>query len=144
MCYLSVMLWIASCTCSSTFKLHLYNLFFMSVLNNFNFNGSSRICRSFDFVFSIFGVILEKFVTPVWNVLLNAVKEGNITLNVYNIPINFGLFNDLEKPFAIEPPDPRSVSNILNVSHKRAYFSYTPSTDACKLSHLVLTAFFIS
>ena len=64
----------------------------------------------------------------------NAVKEGNRgkegTLNVYNVPINFGLFNDLEKRFAIEPPDPQSVSNIPNVSNKPIYFSYTPSTDA--------------
>ena len=65
-----------------------------------------------------------------------------ITLNVYNIPINFGLFNNFEKPFAIEPPDLPSVSYILNVSYKPPYSSYTPSTDACKLSHLVLTAFF--
>ena len=70
-----------------------------------------------------------------------AVKEGSITLNVYNIPVNFGLFNNLEKPFAIKPPDPPSVCNILNVSSKRTYSSYAPSTDACKLSHLVLTAF---
>ena len=41
-----------------------------------------------------------------------AVKEGNFTLNVYNIPINFGHFNNLEKPFTIEPPDPPAVSNI--------------------------------
>ena len=65
-----------------------------------------------------------------------AVKEGTVTLNVYNIPINLELFNDLEKPFAIEPPDPPSVSNKLT------YSSYTPSTDAFKLSHLALTAFF--
>ena len=30
----------------------------------------------------MFGVILEKFIAPVWNVLINAVKEGNITLNI--------------------------------------------------------------
>ena len=65
------------------------------------------------------------------------VEEGRITLNVYNIPINFGLFNNLEKPFALEPPDPPSVSNILNVSNKPTYSSYIPSTDSCKLSHLV-------
>ena len=47
--------------------------------------------------------------------------------------------NDLEKPFAIEPPDSPSVSIMLNVP---TYSWHTPSTDACKLSHLVLTAFF--
>ena len=72
-----------------------------------------------------------------------AVKEGSITLSVYDIPIDFGLFNNLEKPFAIKPPDPPSVSNILNVSSKLTYSSYTPSTDAYKLSHLVLTAFLL-
>ena len=59
-----------------------------------------------------------------------AVKEGNITRNVYNIPINFGLFNNLEKLFAIDPPDPPSVFNILNVSNKPTYSSYSSSTDA--------------
>ena len=70
------------------------------------------------------------------------VKEGKFTLNVYNIPINFRLFNNLEKPFAMEPPDPPSVYNILNVSNKSTYSTYTPSTDACKLGHFPLTAFF--
>ena len=50
----------------------------------------------FCFVFSVFRVILEKIIVPVWNVLLNAVKEGNITLNVHNIPVNSWLFSDLE------------------------------------------------
>ena len=54
------------------------------------------------------------------------VKEGNITLNVYNIPVTFGLLSNLEKPVAIEPPDLPSVSNILNVSNKLTYSSYTP------------------
>ena len=71
-----------------------------------------------------------------------AVKEGNFTLNVYNIPINFRFFNNLEKLFTIEPPDPPSVSNILNAFNKSTYSSYTPSTDACKLGHLALTALF--
>ena len=75
-------------------------------------------------------------------VLTLKLKKVYITLNVYNIPINFRLFHDLEKPFDIEQPDPPSVSNILNVSNKLTYSSYTPSTDACKLIHLVLTALF--
>ena len=87
-------------------------------------------------------VLFWRNLLPVWNVLLNEVKEGNITLNVNNIPINFRLFNDLEKPFAIEPPDTPLVSTILNISNKPAYSSCTPSTYACKLSHPVLTAFF--
>ena len=57
-------------------------------------------------------ILVFQFITLVWDVLLNAVKEGNITLNVHNIAINFGLFNDLEKPFTKEPPDPPSVSNL--------------------------------
>ena len=138
--YLSVMLWIVSSSYSSAFKLHLCNLFFRSVFSNINDFCASRICYSFDFVFSMFGVFLEKFNDPVWNESSYfAVKEGNITLNVYNIPI----FHDLKKLFPIEPPDPPSVSNLLIISNKPTYSSYTPATDACKLSHLELTAFFL-
>ena len=68
--YLLVMLWIVSSTCSSTFKLHLCNLFFRSVFNNINDFCASRICYSFDFVFSMFAVFLEKFNDPVWNKVL--------------------------------------------------------------------------
>ena len=96
----------------------------------------------FCFVFSVFRVILEKIIVPVWNVLLNAVKEGNITLNVHNIPVNSWLFSDLEWPFVIEPHESPSVSNILNVFNKLTYSWYTPSTDTCKL--IVLTAFLLS
>ena len=73
--------------------------------------------------------------------LMQLITEGNITLNIYNIPINFGLFKDLEKPFVIEPPDPPSYNECL---YKPTYSSNTSSTDACKLSHLVLTAFLLS
>ena len=118
------MLWIVSSTCSSTFKLHLCNLFLRSVFNNINGFRTSRICYSFDFAFTMFGIFLEKFI-DLFEMSYFAVKEGNFTLNVYNIPINFGLFNNLEKPFALEPPDPPSVSNILNVSNKPTYSSYT-------------------
>ena len=71
-----------------------------------------------------------------------AVKEGNFTLKVYNIPINFKLFNNLKKFFTIEPPDHPSVYNILNAFNKPTYSSYTPSREAYKLGHLTLTAIF--
>ena len=52
----------------------------------------------------MFGIDLEKYIAPVWNIFLNAVKEGNITVNVYSIPIRFGNFKVLVNPFVIDPP----------------------------------------
>ena len=141
MTYLLVMLWIVSPTCSSTFKLHLYNLFFWSASNIINGFCASRICCSFDLVFQCF-VFFQINLLTLFQMSYFVVIEGNITLKVNNIPINFRIFYNLEKPLAIEPPDPHSVSNILNVSNKPTYSAYTPSTHKYKLSQLVSTAFF--
>ena len=105
--YLSVMSWIVSSTYSSSFKFYLCSLLSSSVFDNVNAFRSSRSCCSFDFVFSVFRVILEKFIAYVWN----TVKEGNCFYG-------FELFKVLEKPFAIDPPVSLSISNIMDVSNK--------------------------
>ena len=125
--------------------LQITSLFFSSVFNKITgFCSSRSCCNCYAFVFSMFVYTFEKFILLIWNVLLNATKGGNIILKIYSIPVNFGLFKVLEKPLAIDPPVPLSVSNIPNVSHKPTYSSKTPSADAYKLSHLVFTPFLLS
>ena len=140
--YLLVMLWIV------TSALLVYLQIFFVIYFSYHFFITVMVFVHQEFVAVLILlfqclVFFQRNLLTLFEMSYFAVKEGSITFNKYNIPINFRLFNNLEKPFAIKPPDPPSVSNILNVSSKLTYSSYTPSTDAYKLSHLVLTAFLL-